>query len=218
MVADRPTGILTKTQRKFLTGEKEYSGEYAKQQRYQRRISIEDRLRNAIRDFRTLNATLSDNSIDKALRDEYDDDIPPDEKMHVANSLESVFALFYRGLKHSDIYYESPMRSYEEFIEGGLKNALNKEGKSVKNISVSIDIEEGPKLGQYREKDKITHAEAKQMLQGGELSIEEYIQLSNSSPEDVNFDDESDMIFIPSPDDEPFFPGDQEENEDTKDD
>lgn len=47
-------GFLTETDRKYLRGEKEYTGENAKQMRYQRRQSIRDRTANAFRDFALL--------------------------------------------------------------------------------------------------------------------------------------------------------------------
>ena len=46
--------MLTKTQRAFLKGEKEYTGEHAKQQRYQRRQAIKERVENTLQDFRLL--------------------------------------------------------------------------------------------------------------------------------------------------------------------
>lgn len=46
--------MLTKDDRSFLRGEKTYSGEHAKQQRYQRRRSIRDRVHQSVIDFSLL--------------------------------------------------------------------------------------------------------------------------------------------------------------------
>ncbi|WP_331234453.1 hypothetical protein [Natronorarus salvus] len=50
----RRNAMLTTEDRRWLTGEKSYSGEHAKQQRYQRRRDIRDRVRTSIRDFSIL--------------------------------------------------------------------------------------------------------------------------------------------------------------------
>jgi hypothetical protein len=54
MSDERPNAMLTKTQRAFLKGEKEYTGEHAKQQRYQRREAIKERVENTLLDFQLL--------------------------------------------------------------------------------------------------------------------------------------------------------------------
>jgi hypothetical protein len=51
-------GFLTEEDRRFLRGEKEYTGEYASQNRYQRRKAIAERARKAFGDFALLHETL----------------------------------------------------------------------------------------------------------------------------------------------------------------
>jgi len=60
MSEDRPTAMLTKTQRAFLKGEKEYTGDHAKQQRYQRRKAIKERVENTLQDFALLFETWNE--------------------------------------------------------------------------------------------------------------------------------------------------------------
>lgn len=50
----RKNAMLTTEDRRWLTGEKEYRGEHAKQQRYQRRRDIRERVHNSILDFSIL--------------------------------------------------------------------------------------------------------------------------------------------------------------------
>lgn len=50
----RRNAMLTTEDRRWLTGEKRYEGKHAKQQRYQRRRDIRDRVRTSIRDFSIL--------------------------------------------------------------------------------------------------------------------------------------------------------------------
>ena len=50
----RRNAMLTTEDRRWLTGEKRYEGEHAKQQRYQRRRDIRERVRTSILDFSIL--------------------------------------------------------------------------------------------------------------------------------------------------------------------
>lgn len=52
--------MLTTEDRRWLTGEKTYDGEHAKQQRYQRRNDIRERIYNSILDFTILFEHLED--------------------------------------------------------------------------------------------------------------------------------------------------------------
>jgi len=58
-------GFLTETDKEFLRGEREYSGENSKQMRYQRRRAVRERTREALRDFGLLNRTLDETERDK---------------------------------------------------------------------------------------------------------------------------------------------------------
>ncbi|XVH33370.1 hypothetical protein ACNS7O_15335 (plasmid) [Haloferacaceae archaeon DSL9] len=53
-MANRKNAMLTSEDRRWLTGEKTYEGKHAKQQRYQRRRDIRDRVYNSILDFTIL--------------------------------------------------------------------------------------------------------------------------------------------------------------------
>lgn len=52
--------MLTTEDRRWLTGEKRYEGEHAKQQRYQRRRDIHERVYNSLLDFSILFANLEE--------------------------------------------------------------------------------------------------------------------------------------------------------------
>ena len=52
------SGFLSQEDRRFLRGEKEYTGKYASQNRYQRRKAIAERARKAFGDFALLHETL----------------------------------------------------------------------------------------------------------------------------------------------------------------
>jgi hypothetical protein len=59
-MASRKNAMLTTEDRRWLTGEKRYEGEHAKQQRYQRRRDIHERVYNSLLDFSILFAHLEE--------------------------------------------------------------------------------------------------------------------------------------------------------------
>jgi hypothetical protein len=61
----RKNAMLTTEDRRWLTGEKQYEGEHAKQQRYQRRRDIRERIYNSILDFTILFQHFEDTEREK---------------------------------------------------------------------------------------------------------------------------------------------------------
>lgn len=61
----RKNGMLTTEDRRWLTGEKTYEGEHAKQQRYQRRRDICERVYNSLLDFSILFEHLEETEWEK---------------------------------------------------------------------------------------------------------------------------------------------------------
>lgn len=68
-MASRKNAMLTTEDRRWLTGEKAYEGEHAKQQRYQRRRDIRERVYNSILDFTILFEHLEDAEREKLFGD-----------------------------------------------------------------------------------------------------------------------------------------------------
>ncbi|WP_264556356.1 hypothetical protein [Halocatena marina] len=64
-MAGRKNAMLTTEDRRWLTGEKTYEGEHAKQQRYQRRRDIRERVYNSILDFTILFQQLEETEREK---------------------------------------------------------------------------------------------------------------------------------------------------------
>jgi hypothetical protein len=64
-MAGRKNAMLTTEDRRWLTNEKTYEGEHAKQQRYQRRRDIRERVYNSILDFSILFHYLEDTEREK---------------------------------------------------------------------------------------------------------------------------------------------------------
>jgi len=80
--------MLTKTQRAFLKGEKEYTGEHAKQQRYQRREAIKERVENTLLDFKLLFETWEERGSGRLFGDR------PDRE-ETGKGLSALLALIY---------------------------------------------------------------------------------------------------------------------------
>lgn len=64
-MASRKNAMLTTEDRRWLTNEKTYEGEHAKQQRYQRRRDIKERVYNSILDFTILFQNLEETEREK---------------------------------------------------------------------------------------------------------------------------------------------------------
>lgn len=64
-MAGRKNAMLTTEDRRWLTGEKTYDGEHAKQQRYQRRRDIRERVYNSMLDFTILFQQLEETEREK---------------------------------------------------------------------------------------------------------------------------------------------------------
>lgn len=64
-MAGRKNAMLTTEDRRWLTNEKTYEGEHAKQQRYQRRRDIRERIYNSILDFTILFQHLEETEREK---------------------------------------------------------------------------------------------------------------------------------------------------------
>lgn len=64
-MAGRKNAMLTTEDRRWLTGEKTYEGEHAKQQRYQRRRDIRERIYNSMLDFTIIFQQLEETEREK---------------------------------------------------------------------------------------------------------------------------------------------------------
>lgn len=91
-------GFLTDRDKKFLTGEKEYTGDNAKQLRYQTRRAIRERTRAAYRDFALLYEVLDENERNKIFDIDVEGQVPP--RHHgLYSDLVDTIAFLYLSLK-----------------------------------------------------------------------------------------------------------------------
>jgi hypothetical protein len=87
-------GFLTDTDKEFLRGEKEYTGENANQIRYQRRSAIRERTRAALADFAFLCDELDANEREKI----FIDDWRTSEALDFEQELSKAIQFFYIGV------------------------------------------------------------------------------------------------------------------------
>lgn len=116
-------GFLTETDRAFLTGEKEYTGDNAKQLRYQRRQAIAERARQAFHDFSLLFDVLDEHERDRIF------DVPAERHEEFHDALVDTFAFLYLTLE-TDVelkdsqYPDRTMRApFETLLEEGISRA-----------------------------------------------------------------------------------------------
>jgi hypothetical protein len=136
-------GFLTDTDRAFLTGEKEYTGENAKQLRYQRRQAIAERTRQAFHDFGLLYDVLDEHERDRIF------DIGDESVDEFHRSLVDTFAFLYRSLQGDMGSKPTPFpdRSYRtpfgEVLKEGVTQAeadRNYGGDFFFSVQVDFDV------------------------------------------------------------------------------
>jgi hypothetical protein len=141
----RKNAMLTTEDRRWLTGEKSYEGQHAKQQRYQRRRDIRSRVRNTILDFTILFEHLEESEREK-LFDRPDEDGETDDEF--TNGLRDAlaFVLYNTGITES-MEREGSERSVP-LAERLLQDAVYRAGKRdeilVEDVDLAIEATRAP--------------------------------------------------------------------------
>jgi hypothetical protein len=166
---DRPRGILSEADRRYLRNPEEYS----KQAGYERRQAIIERVHEALHDFPLLVSELDKESRFEAFEDR------EKEGEASASVLPSAFAFLYLGLIHPDEPADLVKDTYEGLVGQGIKEAYLQRGVTVRNVTVDIEIETGPPIEELREQGDLHLFEIFQMIEAGELPAEEATELLN---------------------------------------
>lgn len=114
------SGFLTPTDREFLRGEKEYHGEHAKQNRYQRRQGIAERTRAAFEDFALLFDTLDEHERNRIF------DPPVEETTELMDAVVGSVAFLYYALEgdsgSNTVDWERSFRyPFSQVLEAGVR-------------------------------------------------------------------------------------------------
>jgi hypothetical protein len=138
----RKNAMLTTEDRRWLTGEKEYDGQHAKQQRYQRRRDIRERVSNSMLDFSILVDALDDDECQEIFGEISDDGRQwrnTDEELQAG--VRDGLAFLFRTVGIAALMRdgESTGTVPERLVTTALKRAGHRDGLLVE--SVSLDIE-----------------------------------------------------------------------------
>lgn len=163
-------GFLTRVDRDFLTGEKEYTGENAKQQRYERREAIAARTRQAFRDFALLYDELNEHERDRifdvGVVEEGDGRIVVDDKAvnDLRDSLIGTFAFLYLSLEgelepDSAPHLRTLNAGFGDFVDAGVSKAESERrphpGAYTIDVDFSVDATHRGEVDLERAIDKI---------------------------------------------------------------
>lgn len=166
----RPRGILSEADRRYLMNPDEYS----KQAGYERRQAIIQRIHEGLHDFPLLVSKLDEDSRAKAFED---GDL--ETKDHTINVLSSAFTFLYLGITDTVEPSDLAKDGFEDIVADGIKQAYLQRGDSVRNVTVDIEVETGPPLEEILDQDELGFIEIMQLIEAGELPAEEATELLN---------------------------------------
>ncbi len=143
----RKNAMLTTEDRRWLTGEKSYEGEHAKQQRYQRRRDIRKRVQNTILDFTILFEHLEDAERKKLFSrvDEEAVGSGDDEFIHgLQDGL--AFILYSTGITKSMVQenHDHSKSLAEQLLREAVYEAGKREDILVEDVELTIDATRAP--------------------------------------------------------------------------
>lgn len=143
-MVSRKNAMLTTEDRRWLTGEKTYEGQHAKQQRYQRRNDIRDRVRNSILDFTILFEELEEHERRKVFGEVTDDGsrwVGVDEEFR--DGVRDALAFLLRGVGVRTLMRDSADDASrdvaEQFLALATARAGRREGFLVDDVELDVD-------------------------------------------------------------------------------
>lgn len=172
---NRPRGILSTTDREYLTGQQEYEHQQTESNRKQ---EIRKRVTNSFHDFPILTAYL-----DKDQRQRVFEEL---DETKLENDLSSFISFVYKGL-NGDI------ERLQEIVRRGLFNGISVDeddtlAADIKSISVNIDVEYEPDVDEvyqrFRESEdeQLMPEEIGLLVRKGKLTSEDLEKLDRSDP------------------------------------
>jgi hypothetical protein len=193
--SERTNSLLTSTQREFLRNQGDYyTGEYAKQQRYDRREGIKQRVWHGFLD----GATLFDHTTPDQRRAIFDgwedfaqpvsapgDDDRPDHfgdpaesrgewlaKLQASNGFQSWIAFLYLGLSETG-------RSFETTLRRGIEQAEESRGRIVTDLDFRVETRDRQSIDELKERferhTRLTTAEIQRLRAADEITDEQLV-------------------------------------------
>lgn len=144
----RKNAMLTTEDRRWLTGEKRYEGEHAKQQRYQRRRDIRERVYNSVLDFSILFEHLEADEREKLFGTPGTKRKPIVDDQEFTDGIRDAlaFLLYNTGITSmmdADENGTEPIA--ERLLAEALHQAGRKDGILVENVELDIDATDLPR-------------------------------------------------------------------------
>ncbi|WIV67045.1 hypothetical protein [Natrialbaceae archaeon AArc-T1-2] len=142
-MTSRKNAMLTTEDRRWLTGEKSYEGEHAKQQRYQRRRDIRQRIYSTILDFTLLVEHLEEAERSKLFEGVDDRGLETDDDEAFTNGLRDglAFILYSTGITEAMIR-EGPTESEplaEQLLADAVYRAGKRDGILVEDVDLTVE-------------------------------------------------------------------------------
>jgi hypothetical protein len=169
---ERPRGILSPADRRYLKNPDEYSSQAA----FERRRAISERIHESLHDYPLLLSLATEE-----LRREGFEDRDLEKKDHTLNVLSSAFAFLYLGITDTVEPAEAAKDAFERVIADGVRQAYLQEGETVKNISIDLELDTGPSVEELKKQENPDVSTLLQLFEAGELSrdeLEEYVELT----------------------------------------
>lgn len=172
---DRPRGILSKADRKFLFGQKTYEHPQSEANRKQ---DIRERTVNALKDFWLLSYLLDDDEFEKIFKEEM-------EAKELQETLSSAISFIFLGL-------DGDLHKLEQVVNGGVyvganRSKLGNFSGEVIDVNTSISVERRPDrteiIEKYEEGDfsDLTPAQIGILVRIGEIESEDLDEMAQDN-------------------------------------
>lgn len=171
------SALLTENQRKYLIGDAEIEEKSSQERAI--RARIRDRLYQSIADLGLLHEHLEHRDVAKGFEDPNGVFI----SASVRDNIDSALALLFEGAienRGGDIEYVGPTQeTLEELIGDALKRMYISKGKSVDDVSVTVEVELGEPLDQIeeRELEQLRTEQLRQLALSGRITFEKYEEI-----------------------------------------
>lgn len=145
-MTSRKNAMLTTEDRRWLTGEKAYEGEHAKQQRYQRRKDIRERVYNSMLDFSILFAHLEGNERAKLFGADAEERRERFADSDLENGVRDglAFLLYNAGITERMDSESTENGLADRLLAEALYRAGRREGVLVEDVSLDIEASRIP--------------------------------------------------------------------------
>jgi hypothetical protein len=148
-MTSRKNAMLTTEDRRWLSGEKAYEGEHAKQQRYQRRRDIRERVYNSLLDFTILFEHLEGDECQKLFGTPETNYETLTEDQKLTNGVRDAlaFVLYNTGIRRTMTHSNGQTEELAEWLlTEGMRRAGQKDDLLVETVELSVEAEKQSQL------------------------------------------------------------------------